>query len=163
MEDLRISVLFVCVGNMCRSPLAEAFARHHAGDRLTIGSAGLAATGEVHPVVLEILEDRGVSSEGLTSTPLQAVDFPHWDWVVSMAGIRAEGFVPEDYAGRTRFWPIEDPMGKSREVFEEVADDVEAHVIGFLKEIGLVDEHEKMSAGWVAFDEAMADSEEDGS
>lgn len=40
-------VLFVCTGNTCRSPLAEALARHHAAARgwsgLDVASAGVAA------------------------------------------------------------------------------------------------------------------------
>src|SRR5690606_5594726 len=45
MSDGRIGVLFVCLGNICRSPLAEGVFRHLAdaqgfGDRLLIDSAG---------------------------------------------------------------------------------------------------------------------------
>ena len=41
----RTSVLFICMGNICRSPLAEGLFRHHAdqrgvADRFTIDSAG---------------------------------------------------------------------------------------------------------------------------
>jgi len=40
-----VSILFVCTGNICRSPLAEALLREYAasrgiGDRLRVGSAG---------------------------------------------------------------------------------------------------------------------------
>jgi protein-tyrosine-phosphatase len=38
-------ILFVCTGNTCRSPMAEAIARDRAGDlRVEFGSAGLQAT-----------------------------------------------------------------------------------------------------------------------
>ena len=35
-------VLFVCIGNACRSQMAEAFARAYGSDILTVRSAGLA-------------------------------------------------------------------------------------------------------------------------
>jgi arsenate reductase len=132
------SLLFVCIGNMCRSPLAEAFARHHGGNRVRVGSAGLSPSGQVHPVVREILRERGIAEKELRSKGVDTIDFSSWDWVISIAGIRAEAFVPEEWSGKTLSWAIEDPVGRSRHVFEDVADDIEAHVLGLLKELGLV-------------------------
>jgi protein-tyrosine phosphatase len=48
MSDSKIRVLFFCLGNICRSPLAEALFRHHAAerglsDRFHIESAGTSA------------------------------------------------------------------------------------------------------------------------
>ena len=40
-------VLFVCVGNCCRSQMAEGFAAHHGGDVLMAESAGLVPAGVV--------------------------------------------------------------------------------------------------------------------
>ena len=42
-----ISVLFICIGNTCRSPMAEAIARSLGGERLRAYSAGLSPTGRV--------------------------------------------------------------------------------------------------------------------
>lgn len=47
-EGTGLTLLFVCTGNTCRSPLAEVLARKHVGerglgDRVTIRSAGVAA------------------------------------------------------------------------------------------------------------------------
>lgn len=39
------SILFVCLGNICRSPAAEGIMRHIAGDSITVDSAG---TGRYH-------------------------------------------------------------------------------------------------------------------
>ena len=41
----RVRVLFVCVGNACRSPMAEAIARYDAADVMEPSSAGLSPLG----------------------------------------------------------------------------------------------------------------------
>jgi len=151
VSDSLPSILFVCIGNMCRSPLAEAFARHHGAGKIVAQSAGLSATGQTHPVVHEILSERGISVKGLRSKGIQSVDLAGYGWVVSMAGIRAEAFLPEDFPGKTIFWPIEDPIGRPRAFFEDVADDIEAHVIGLLKEMGVVSPTAGVT-GWAGMD-----------
>ena len=151
VTDTTPRILFVCIGNMCRSPLAEAFARHHGGAKVVVQSAGLAATGQSHPVVFEILDERGISAKGLRSKKLDEVDGASYGWVVSLAGLRAEAFLPENYGGEALTWPIEDPMGRTREVFEDVADDIEAHVIGFLKDLGVVAPSVGVT-GWAGMD-----------
>ena len=138
MPEKPLRILFVCVGNMCRSPLAEAFARHHGGDGVSVSSAGLSATGQIHPFVREVLRERGVPDKGLKSKPFDGIDPTKFDVVVSIAGIRAEAFLPETWTGDARSWAIPDPIGKPRPVFEDCADDVEAHVLGLLKELGIV-------------------------
>ena len=40
-------VLFVCIGNTCRSPMAEALANHYGSDVLRATSAGIAPTNAV--------------------------------------------------------------------------------------------------------------------
>jgi arsenate reductase len=39
-EPRKIRVLFICTGNSCRSQMAEAIARHIAGDRIEPHSCG---------------------------------------------------------------------------------------------------------------------------
>jgi len=65
MSDTRPVAIFLCSANTCRSQMAEALLRHHAGDRIEAISAGLEPGPEVHPLALRVLEEKGVSTAGL--------------------------------------------------------------------------------------------------
>ena len=50
-------VLFVCVGNACRSPMAEGLANHYGSDVLRAASAGLAPTQEIPEDTVAVMEE----------------------------------------------------------------------------------------------------------
>ena len=58
-------ILIVCVGNICRSPMAEVLLRKHlgGGDEVTVESAGLAALvgHPIDPLAQAVLADHGLS------------------------------------------------------------------------------------------------------
>ncbi|MFC4619868.1 low molecular weight protein arginine phosphatase [Camelliibacillus cellulosilyticus] len=67
------NVLFVCTGNTCRSPMAEAILKSKASDRYLVKSAGVfAVPGQTaHPHAQKVLKDRGIKvhhrSQNVTS------------------------------------------------------------------------------------------------
>jgi arsenate reductase len=66
MQPHKTRVLFLCTGNSCRSQMAEALLRHYAGDRFEAYSAGMDPK-PIHPLTLKVLEEKGISTEGLRS------------------------------------------------------------------------------------------------
>lgn len=82
-------VLFVCVGNRCRSPLAERLLRTRlgAGSGIEVVSAGTeAAPGwPIEPPTAVELERLGGDAGGFTSTPLTAQLVDSADLVVTMS------------------------------------------------------------------------------
>src|SRR5215471_15053573 len=52
----KLNVLFVCIGNSCRSPMAEAIALRDAADLFQCGSAGLSPLGVVQKQTLQTLQ-----------------------------------------------------------------------------------------------------------
>lgn len=57
------SVLFVCLGNICRSPYAEHVFRSRMGDRIEAASAGFILPGRQPPEnAIEVAASRGVST-----------------------------------------------------------------------------------------------------
>jgi len=54
-------ILFACVHNGGRSLAAKVLAEHHGGDRVDVRSAGSEPGGSLNPVVVQVLEERGLS------------------------------------------------------------------------------------------------------
>jgi protein-tyrosine-phosphatase len=76
-----LRVLFICIGNACRSPMAEAIARRDAADVIEAASAGVAPLGFVAQQTGLTLTENGYSSDDLKSKPVarevwEAADFP---------------------------------------------------------------------------------------
>lgn len=74
-------VIFLCVHNTARSQIGEALLRHHAGDRYEVVSAGMNTASEVHPLALQVLEEKGIDTQNLRSKSIQEFmgrhDFEH--------------------------------------------------------------------------------------
>jgi len=62
-----MKLLFICTHNRCRSILAEAITRHLSNGILEARSAGSSPVGEVHPLSIKYLQEKGISTEGLRS------------------------------------------------------------------------------------------------
>jgi low molecular weight protein-tyrosine phosphatase len=86
-----IRVLFVCTGNICRSPMAEAVFRHlveQAGlkDQFDIDSAGTSDYHEgqrPHRGTLRVLEMHNIPCRG-RSRPLTLTDLDKYDYIIAM-------------------------------------------------------------------------------
>jgi len=87
-----VSVLFVCMGNICRSPTAEGVFRHvveEAGLEKTflIDSAGTHAYHVGEPAdrrARAAAERRGISLDGIAARRVDSKDFEQFDYVLAM-------------------------------------------------------------------------------
>ena len=85
-------VLMVCLGNICRSPLAEGIFRHQvdlagrASDFVidSAGTGGWHAGESPHPGSLEIAAAHGIDISHQTSRKVTATEIHSWDWVIAM-------------------------------------------------------------------------------
>ncbi len=91
-------VLFICLGNSCRSIMAEALARHRCGDRWEAASAGINPLGFVAPETLEVLAEMGVSPAGLYSKGLEEFDLTEYRLLVNLSEHSLQGRIPPDDA-----------------------------------------------------------------
>jgi arsenate reductase (thioredoxin) len=120
-------VLFVCLGNSCRSPMAEALARHIAPDVIDASSAGLMALGYVAPPTHLVLKEAGVDSDGLVSKPLRIIDLSSIDLVINLAG-RPIGKYLDGRALAVEDWEVGDPFGSDPAVYRQIRDEIERRV-----------------------------------
>ncbi|NDK91677.1 hypothetical protein GYA93_19165, partial [Gordonia desulfuricans] len=88
-EDRPTSILFVCTGNICRSPIGERVLRDLAawsGAQVTVTSAGVgAANGQpMHPSSVEVLTEHGYDAAGFESRYLRPQILEESDLVLTM-------------------------------------------------------------------------------
>ncbi|STZ76161.1 low molecular weight protein-tyrosine-phosphatase [Bergeriella denitrificans] len=85
-------VLFVCLGNICRSPMAEFVLRQRAAEagvahRISVGSAGTSGwhDGEnMHAGTQKMLTEQGIPPVGFTSSKVKGSDIDHYDFIIAM-------------------------------------------------------------------------------
>ncbi len=135
----RLELLFICIGNTCRSVMAEAMARQLGGDRVRAQSAGLAPTGRVSDRTKAVLEEMGYDTTGLASTGLDAVPLAGVDVVVSLVGPEGLRLLPPNLACDRVVWSISDPYGEDLAVYRRVARGLELRVRRLLRELGALD------------------------
>lgn len=125
-EGRRTKVLFVCVGNSCRSQMAEALARHLAPDLIEAESAGLAPFRQVSAPTLAVLEERGIRARAPYSKGLEDVTgFFTPELVVNLSGRK----LPEIFPGvKTIHWEVEDPFGADVDCYRAICDEIEERV-----------------------------------
>jgi 5'-phosphate synthase pdxT subunit len=129
----RERVLFVCVGNSCRSQIAEAFARHLAGDVIEPMSAGISPLGEIAATTRRVLAERGISTDGQSSKGLAEIDWDKVERIVNMTGIPGQSLFGN---GRAIVdWEIDDPFGEDLGKYRAVAEEIEEKVRELAEEL----------------------------
>ena len=152
-------VVFVCTGNICRSPTAHAvlrqrIAQHGLDGRLSVSSAGLEAwhSGEPpDPRSIRHALQRGYDLSDLRARHLRPVDFERGDWVLVMDEghlARSVRLCPPQHAHKLHLLTdfclvhehamrVPDPYYGQAAAFERVLDLVEHACDGLLGRLGL--------------------------
>ena len=147
-----MEILFVCAGNTCRSPMAEALLNRKLAERNVQGVQCASAGTHVWPGdkaafdTVEEMKSRGINIEGRAARQLSAEDVAKADAIltmtegVSMAVLvlfaQAEGkvFTLGEYVGEPG--DVDDPYGCDEEVYHATADQIDALLEKLLKKIG---------------------------
>jgi len=151
-----VKVLFVCMGNICRSPTAhgvfrELVRQEGLTDHIEIDSAGTHAYHVGEPPdgrAMETARRRGVDLSDLRARRAESDDFARFDYVLAMdqdnyhglSSICPQGMHDKihmfmDFAPEMRTREVPDPYYGGAKGFEHVLDLVDAAAAGLLAEI----------------------------
>lgn len=125
-------ILFVCVHNAGRSQMAAAWTEHLSARRVHVRSAGSAPTGDVLPVAIEALRERGIALGTAYPKPLSDSVVKAADIIVTMGCGDTCPYFP---GKRYEDWDVADPAGQPLEVVRDIRDDIQARVTALLREI----------------------------
>ncbi len=134
-------VLFLCTGNSCRSQMAEAFLRKHAGDQFEVYSGGMEPK-PIHPLTIRVMEEAGIDMSGQYSKPLaQFMGRVHFGYLITVCTDAEDKCPIFPGMGIRLHWPFEDPaafQGTEEEKlakFRQTRDQIEKKVLAWLAEL----------------------------
>lgn len=121
----KVKVAFICVHNSCRSQIAEALGKYFAADIFESYSAGTEIKPQINQDAVRLMKKiYGIDMEKNQYSKLLA-DLPQVDIVIKMGCNVVCPYLP---AKCTEDWGLEDPTGKSDEVFKKVIDQIERNI-----------------------------------
>ena len=124
----KLRVLFICVGNSCRSPMAESIALRDASDLYDCSSAGLSPLGVVQKLTLQTLSNNGYPTDGLHSKPILNDAWAAADLVVNMSGHHKESTFPRSEWYKVEDWDVDDPYGADPEFYQKIFEDLRTRI-----------------------------------
>jgi arsenate reductase len=123
--------MFVCIGNVCRSPMAEGFARQYGSDVLIASSAGVSPLTTVVSQTVEIMQEKDVDISNHIPRFYTPQESLRADIVVNMSGMQLPGPAPKELV----VWDVRDPYRQSRDVYRATRDDIENRVMRLILQL----------------------------
>jgi arsenate reductase len=118
-------ILFVCVENARRSQMAQGFAEKLGKGKFEVYSAGSRPASLIDPLVIDVMKEKAIDLSSKRPKSLNDLPPIEMDYLVTMG---CEETCPAVPAKKTIEWEIQDPKGKSIDVFRNVRDIIEHRV-----------------------------------
>ena len=129
--------LFVCTGNICRSPMAEALAKKHFGTGVFVQSAGINA-GEPDGFMHQVMQELDIDMSSHQPTTIDELEDDFFDIIITLSP-EAHHRTLEWASVRgidVEYWPTHDPstVAGSREqvvdAYRATRDGIDNRIIG---------------------------------
>ena len=118
---MKPAILILCIGNSCRSQMAEGLLRAAAGDRVDVFSAGARPAGMVQPRAIQVLKELGLDISSQHSKSMNEFIHQRIDVVITVCGDNDACPVFPGQMAR-HHWPFTDPThfkGTDEEILSE--------------------------------------------
>ena len=127
-------ILFACVGNSCRSQMAEAFCRV-LGKDVECESAGSNPAQSIAPHAIEVMKEVGIDISSARTKGFRDVIAGGFDYMVSMGCTVTCPFLP---GAKEIRWEIPDPYGNVIKEYRQVRDLIRSEVSALLARLVLL-------------------------
>jgi len=124
-------VLFLCIGNSCRSQMAEGFARKYGADVIVAASAGLAPAFMVAPDTVHAMDEKNIDLRDHFPKSLKQLGRAQFDLIINMSGYE----LPPEVLTPVRRWDVADPIAEDYETHCKIRDEIESLVMGLILEL----------------------------
>lgn len=136
-----MKLLFICVENTCRSQMAEGLARSL---NIEAHSAGIRAGAGVNEDAVKVMREIEIDISDYRSKSIdhlaEGMNFEDFNFIISLCSADAQDVCPNKNAFVSDSenslqavplnWNLEDPKGKSLEVYRRVRDEIKANLAG---------------------------------
>ncbi|WP_353892507.1 arsenate reductase ArsC [Proteinivorax hydrogeniformans] len=128
---MKKSIGFICVGNSCRSQMAEGFAKKLGKNVFEVYSAGTEPAVKVNPNAVEVMKEAGIDITD--QKPKVLKDIPNkLDIIITMGCNVQCPFVPHDHK---EDWGLDDPVGKPIEEFRKTRDTIQKKMHDLIRRV----------------------------
>ncbi|MFO7650540.1 MAG: arsenate reductase ArsC [bacterium] len=128
-------ILFACVGNSCRSQMAEAFCRDLGRD-VECASAGSKPAAVVQPDTIAAMAEVGIDISAARPKGFKSLPDLKYDYLVTMGCEVVCPFLP---GAKEVKWEIPDPYGKGIDEYRRVRDITRKQVRDLLESLDRLD------------------------
>ncbi|MEM0492428.1 MAG: arsenate reductase ArsC [Candidatus Thermoplasmatota archaeon] len=124
-------ILFVCVGNTCRSQMAKGFFNAYAKN-VEADSAGLNPGDRVDSYAVQVMKEKGIDISGFKPKMFTSSMNKEFDYIVTMGCMDGCPVTPRD---KTIEWRVEDPKGKTIDEYRKIRNEIEKLVKKLIQDI----------------------------